>query len=202
MNIAQIQYPLYTISEYLTLERRSEERHEYLDGLIYAMAGESSDHGEICTNVAGELYTQLRSKPCRVRSKDTKVCSGPIPNTPRFTKGLYSYPDILVACGNLKFHDVYKDILLNPTVIIEVLSPTTEAYDRGEKFLRYRTYLTSLQDCLVIAQNRPLIEHFTKQDNGQWLLAATITDYKTDLYLKSIDCVLNLTNTYARVEFL
>jgi Uma2 family endonuclease len=118
MSLAKTTPYLYSIEEYLALERGSEERHEYLNGLIYAMAGESPEHGEICTNIVGELYNQLKGKPCRVRSKDTKVRSGPPPTSRQSTKGLCSYPDILVVCNELKFHDEYQDVLLNPTVII------------------------------------------------------------------------------------
>src|SRR5215467_4960508 len=121
----------YTVEEYLELERTSEERHEFLDGQIYLMAGESPDHSTICTNLTGQLYGQLRGKSCQVFSKDTKVRSGPKPKSPYEFKGLYSYPDLVVVCGELQFHDEYKDVLLNPAVIIEVLSQSTEAFDRG-----------------------------------------------------------------------
>ena len=191
----------YSVEEYLAMERESEERHEYLDGFIYAMAGESPEHGEICTNLVGHLYNQLRNKPCRIRSKDTKVRSGPIPKTRHTTKGMYSYPDLLVVCGDMKFHDEYRDVLLNPRVIIEVLSPTTEAFDRGEKFLRYRTYIESLTDYLVVAQDRPLIEHFARQSNGQWVIAATATEISHSVELTSIECVLPLSEVYDRIVF-
>lgn len=192
---------LYTESEYLALERASEERHEYLDGQIYQMAGESPEHGDICTNLVGQLYSQLRDKPCRVRSKDTKVRSGPAPNARRSTKGLYSYPDLLVVCGELQFHDTYRDVLLNPKIIIEVLSPTTEAFDRGEKFLRYRTYLESLTDYVVVAQSMPRVEHFTRQPNGKWLIAVSATDLTESVALSSIDCELRVRQVYDRIVF-
>ncbi|MCI0490947.1 MAG: Uma2 family endonuclease [Blastocatellia bacterium] len=191
----------YTVEEYLALERESEERHEYLDGLIYAMAGESPEHGEICTNLVGQLYNQLRDKPCRIRSKDTKVLSGPIPQSRHSTKGLYSYPDLLVVCGAMRFHDEYRDVLLNPQVIIEVLSPNTEAFDLGEKFRRYRTYIESLTDYVVVAQNQPVIEHFARQENGLWLIAAPVSDLEESLTLASIDCTLRLADVYDRVTF-
>src|SRR5688572_3018211 len=101
MSVAQSE-PRYTIQEYLSQERTSEERHEYLDGYIYAMAGESPEHADICTNLVRELSTQLRDKPCRVRSKDTKVLSGPPVRHRRATKGLFSYPDMVVICGEPK----------------------------------------------------------------------------------------------------
>jgi len=101
----------------------------------------------------------------------------------------------------MKFHDEYRDVLLNPKVIIEVLSPTTEAFDRGEKFLRYRTHIESLTDYLVVAQDRPLIEHFARQSNGQWVIAATATEISQSVELTSIDCVLPLSEVYDRIVF-
>ena len=145
----------YSAEEYLVLERESEERHEYLDGEIYAMAGESAEHGAICTNLSGQLYNQLRGKDCQVFSKDMKVRSGPSPRSGHRPKGLYSYPDLSIVCGELKFHDEHRDVLLNPTVIIEVLSPTTEAFDRGEKWARYQIWLPELSDYLPVSQSKP-----------------------------------------------
>ena len=98
MGVAQPQ-PSYTAEEYLAFEREAEERHEFLDGVIYAMACESDEHGDISVNICGELRTQLKGKDCRARLKDTKVRSGPIPNLRNATKGLYSYPDVVVICG-------------------------------------------------------------------------------------------------------
>lgn len=118
----------YSVEEFLALEREAEERHEYLDGQIYAMAGERLEHGAICMNLGGLLYAQLRWKPCQVFSKDMKVRSGPAPKLGQTTKGLHSYPDLLVVCGELKFHDGHRDVLLNPAVIIEVSSPATEGF--------------------------------------------------------------------------
>lgn len=192
---------LYTEEAYLALERKSEERHEYLDGHIYAMAGESINHGDICVNLVGQLYTQLRGGPCRALSKDMKVRSGPIPKPGYSFKGLYSYPDLVVVCGEPQFHNEFRDVLLNPKVIIEVLSPSTEAFDRGEKFLRYRTYLESLTDYLVVSQSRPLVEHFTRQQNGQWLIEASAVDLAESVAIPSIDCVLRLSEVYDRILF-
>ena len=129
--------PMYTVDDYLTLERASEERHIYMDGEIYAMAGESDGHGDITVNVVGLLFNQLKGTPCRARTKDTKVRSGPASVTGGTTSGFFSYPDVLVVCGKPEYHDAYTDVLLNPTAIVEVLSPNTEAFDRGEKFKRY-----------------------------------------------------------------
>ena len=193
--------PRYSEEEYLALERSSEERHEYLDGEIYLMAGESPAHGTICTNLTIEVGSQLKRTPCRAFSKDTKVRSGPIPKSRYSAEGLYSFPDLVVVCGEMQFLDEHRDVLINPTVIIEVLSPSTEAFDRGEKFLRYRTYLPSLTDYVLVAQNRPLVEHFIRQADGKWLLAATATDLAESVSIASIGCVLRLSELYDRVVF-
>ena len=166
---------LYTEDEYLALERASEERREYLDGQIYLMAGESEAHGTICTNLTAEIAYQLKGRPCRAFSKDTKVRSGPIPKTRYSAQGLYSFPDLVVVCGEAQYLDEHQDVLINPKVIIEVLSPTTEAFDRGEKFARYREHLDSLTDYVVVAQSMPLVEHFARQSSGDWVIAATAT---------------------------
>jgi Uma2 family endonuclease len=190
----------YSVADYLALERESPERHEYLDGQIYEMAGESPEHGAICTNLSGILYSQLRGSPCQAFSKDTKVRSGPAPRPGRTPKGLYSYPDLLVVCGELKFHDEHRDVLLNPSVIIEVLSSTTEAFDRGEKWTRYQTWLPELSDYLLVSQSKPQIEHFHRQASGEWLYSL-VNSLEGTLSLKSINCTLQLTEVYDRVVF-
>lgn len=189
------------MEEYLTIERLSEERHEFLDGSICAMAGESFEHGAICTNIVGQLYNQLRGTPCQSFSKDMKVRSGPTLNTRRQIKGMFSYPDIVVVCGEPQFHDEHRDVLVNPQVIIEVLSPSTEAFDRGGKFLRYRTHLSSLTDYLVVAQDSPFIEHFALQPNGQWVIAASVISAAESVDITSINCTLRLSDVYDRIVF-
>jgi Uma2 family endonuclease len=132
--------PKFTPDQYLALERASEERHLYLDGDIYAMAGESGKHGDIAANLVIALGTQLKGTPCRARTKDTKVRSGLGPASGQAIRGMFSYPDVVVICGEPEYHDAHRDVILNPTAIVEVLSPTTEAFDRGEKFTRYQTW--------------------------------------------------------------
>ena len=192
---------LLPVNEYLTLERESEERHEYLDGQVYAMAGESPEHGTICTNLTMLIASQLRGTSCQAWSKDMKVRSGPAPGLPQTAKGQYSYPDLVVVCGVPLFHDEYRDVLLNPKLIIEVLSPATEAYDRGQKFLRYRTWLESLTDYLVVAQSEPLVEHFTRQGNGPWVIAAAVNDISGCVEIAGIGCTLQLSEVYYRIIF-
>jgi Uma2 family endonuclease len=188
----------YSADEYLALEREAVERHEYLDGEIYEMAGESPEHGTICTNIGGQLYNQLRGKDCRVFSKDMKVRSGPTLRRGAF-KGLFSYPDLVVVCGELKFLDDRRDVLLNPTVIIEVLSPSTEAFDRGEKWARYQTWLPELSDYVLVSQSAPRIDHY-RRARGEWIY--TLADgLEGRLRLDSIDCELLLADVYDRIVF-
>lgn len=192
---------LYTEDEYLALERASQERREYLDGQIYLMAGESPAHGTICTNLTIEVGSQLKGTECRAFSKDTKVRSGPIPKARYSAQGLYSFPDLVVVCDEAEYLDNHRDVLVNPKVIIEVLSPTTEAFDRGEKFARYREHLDSLTDYVVVAQNMPLVEHFARESNGEWVIKATATDLSGSVALSSIDCTLRLSEVYDRIVF-
>jgi Uma2 family endonuclease len=190
----------YTVEEYLALERASEERHEYLDGDIYAMAGESPDHGRICMNLYGSLWPQLRGTPCEAFAKDTKVRSGPLPLSDHSMEGLFSYPDLVVVCGAMQFHDQVRDVLLNPSLIIEVLSASTEAFDRGEKFRRYRTWLPTLHDYLLVAQDRPLIDHYHRVEENRWELVS-IEGLAASLHLESIQCTLRLADVYDRITF-
>jgi Uma2 family endonuclease len=189
-----------TVEEYLAQERASEERHEYLDGQLYLMAGESPEHGIICTNMTGQLYSQLRGTTCQVFSKDTKVRSGPKPHSRYDTRGLFSYPDLVIVCGDLRFHDEFRDVLLDPTVIIEVLSPSTEAFDRGEKWSRYQTWLPSLVHYVLVSQSKFQLEHFLRQPNGEWLYSL-LREPGARLRLEAIDCTLRVEDVYERVVF-
>ena len=197
MTTATVHHPYrFTVCEYLAFERTACDRHEYLDGLIYAMAGESLAHGRLCTNLTMLLATHLRGTPCEVLSKDTKVRSGPARADSR--EGLYSYPDVVVVCGAPQSADDSPEVLEHPRVLIEVLSPTTAAFDRGEKWDRYRTWLPSLQDYVLVAQDRPAIEHWHRQPDGTWH-AALIEGLGAMLRLASIDCSLLLQDIYERV---
>ncbi len=198
---------LFTVEEYLAFERASEERHEYLDGVIYAMAGsaspqamagESEDHGTICTNLGGVLFAQLRGTPCRAFSKDTKVRCGPY--RPHTREGLYAYPDLVVVCGPSQYHDQARDVLLNPTVIVEVLSPSTETFDRGDKLHRYRRWLPTLTDYVLVAQDRPVIDHYHRTATGRWEVE-TLEGKGAHLHLDSINCTVPLVDVYERIVF-
>jgi Uma2 family endonuclease len=189
---------LYSADEYLALEREAVERHEYLDGEIYEMAGESPEHGAICMNLSRIISTQLLGTPCQAFSKDMKVRSGPTLRCGAF-KGLFSYPDLVVVCGELKFLDERRDVLLNPTVIVEVLSPSTEAFDRGEKWARYQTWLPELSDYVLVSQSAPRIDHYRRR-GGEWIY--NLADgLEGRLRLDSVDCELRPADVYDRIVF-
>jgi len=190
----------YTVEQYLAIERAAEERHSYLDGEIYAMAGESDAHGVITVNLVGSLFNQLRGTPCLLRTKDTKVRSGPILSAGESARGLFSYPDVLVLCGEPEYHDALKDVVLNPKVIFEVLSETTEAFDRGEKFTRFQTWNPSLTDYVLVSQDRAQVEHFARQPEGTWSYRRT-TGLEATVVIVSINCTLKLADVYERVAF-
>jgi Uma2 family endonuclease len=191
---------VYTIDQYLAMERSAEERHYYLDGEIYAMAGESDAHGDISVNVVASLANQLKGTPCRVRTKDTRVRSGPILSAGATTRGLFSYPDILVICGEPEHHDAFRDVILNPKVIVEIMSESTEAFDRGEKFTRLQTWNPTLTDYVLVSQSRPQLEHYTRQADGSWSYRRTI-GLDAGVAIASIQCALKLADVYDRVVF-
>jgi Uma2 family endonuclease len=186
--------------EYLAFERDAEERHIYVDGEIFAMAGESWEHGTVSVNVVRSLGNQLEDGPCEVRSANTKVRSGPLPRSPRQPAGLYSYPDVVVVCGEPKFLDEYEDVVLNPKVIIETLSESTEGFDRGLKFARYQKYNPTLTDYILISQDRPQIDHYQRQKDGAWKYKC-YEGLKAVVKIESIKCRLKAVEVYKRVKF-
>jgi Uma2 family endonuclease len=151
----------WTSEEYLAWERQQLEKHEFHGGEVFAMAGATSEHNLIVANVLGELRTALRQKPCRVYASDLRV---KIPAT-----GLYTYPDASVVCGRPEFEDDKLDTLLNPLVLVEVLSDSTEDYDRGTKFTNYRT-IASFRDYVLVSTDRVLVESATRREDGSWVL--------------------------------
>ena len=183
--------PYLTPEQYLEIERKAEFKSEYYQGAMFAMSGARLSHIRIVSNIMRELGQQLRGRDCEPLSSDMRVCVKPV--------GLYTYPDIVVVCGKPKFIDDTFDTLLNPTVIIEVLSDSTEAYDRGKKFELYRP-LESLSEYIVIASRRVSIERFARQPDGAWSFTAK-TDVAETIDLNSVDCHLLLSDLYDRVEF-
>jgi Uma2 family endonuclease len=188
---ANLKQRLFTPEEYLAVERMAESRSEYLEGMISAMVGASSAHSMITFNVSVALGKQLHGKPCRGFSSDMKVQTS--------DERLYAYPDLTIACGKLHFRDENKDVLLNPKVIIEVLSPSTEDYDRSKKFALYKR-IESLTDYLLIAQDRPTIDHYRKNEEGDWLLRDTY-GLGASVQIASIECALPLAEVYDGVTF-
>jgi len=175
-----------TIQEYLAFERESETRSEYLDGEMFAMAAPSRFHSFIAGNLFGQIWAQLRGRPCEVHQETLRV---------RTPSGLFAYPDVVALCGEPKLDD--SDTLLNPALIVEVLSPSTQDYDRGTKFGHYRS-LPSLTEFVLVAQDRVHVEHFRHQGSDGWLLN-DLDDLAQTLELPSIGCRLTLAEIYERV---
>ncbi len=176
--------------EYLVIERAAETKSEYFNGEMFAMVGASREHNLIVVNTTRELTQQLKGKPCEAYSNDMRVR---IPAT-----GLYTYPDVVVVCSEPIFEDEHVDTLLNPTLIVEVLSESTESYDRGKKFSNYRT-VESLSEYILVAQDEYRIERFLKQADGTWLYSETHS-LKGQVQVTSIQCVLTLKEVYDRVS--
>jgi Uma2 family endonuclease len=179
----------YTPEQYLTMERKAEYKSEYINGCIFAMAGTSRQHNQITFNIAGELRTQLKGRACIAYSNDMRV---KVSQT-----GLYSYPDVVATCNEPNFEDSFVDTLLNPAVIVEVLSDSTEAYDRGEKFAHYRR-LSSLEEYILVALHRICVEHYVRQGE-LWIFAET-SQLDGIIHIDSIGCTLPLKEIYDKVE--
>jgi Uma2 family endonuclease len=173
------------------MERSSGQRHAYYRGEIFAMGGASPDHNQIVANTLVSLSLQFKQRPCRVWANDMRVKVN--------ASGLYTYPDIVAFCGEAKYDDAQKDTLVNPAVIIEVLSESTEAYDRGEAFSHYRQ-IDSLREYLLISQDKPRIERYVRQADNKWLLEE-VNGVESTMRLEAIDCELRLAEVYDRVEF-
>ncbi len=179
-----------TPEDYLAIERGAEFKSEYFNGEIFAMAGASRAHNAIVLNIGSEIRQHLKHRPCKAYVNDLRVKVSPT--------GLYTYPDLVVVCGKEQFEDAHLDTLLNPTLIIEVLSDSTEAYDRGRKFEHYR-HLDLLVEYVLIAQHRPHVESFRRQPDQHWLLTEC-NGLNGTLRLQSIDCDLALAEVYDKVE--
>ena len=181
----------YSAAEYLALERKATYKSEYLRGEIFAMAGASPDHAKIVINIGGELRARLKGKPCDIFSTDLRL---KVDRT-----GLYTYPDIVTLCGQPEYDPADNATLLNPQVIFEVLSPSTEAYDRGAKFRHYRQ-VPSLLNYVLVAQDTCLVELYVRQPDGSWNL--TVFDkMEQSAPLAPLACELPLSEIYYRVEF-
>jgi len=183
--------PYFTPQQYLEMERKADYRSEYYHGEIFPMSAASLDHSRIFHSLASSLYVQLRGRSCEIAGTSLRLQISP--------DGLYTYPDILVFCGPPQFADSHSDMITDATVIIEVLSPSTENYDRAFKFEQYRR-LVSLTDYIVIAQDRIYLEHHTPQADRSWRLVE-ITDPDAVVSLNSINCTFRVAEVYERVTF-
>ena len=177
-----------TPQEYIALERKAKYKSEYLNGHIIAMAGASSKHNLIVGDIFYALYPQLIGRGCDIFTNDMRVRPNP--------RDSYFYPDVVVVCGEPQFEDEAFDTLLNPIVIVEVLSPSTEAYDRGEKFRRYQQ-LASLKEYVLVSQDKVWVEHH-RRHGAQWILSH-YRSLEEVLPLPSIGCEVPLHDIYARV---
>jgi len=180
-----------TPDEFLAFERASTTRHEYIDGEIRAMAGASERHIDIQVDLQTLLNIQLRGKPCKVFNSEMRV---------QLASGNYTYPDASVVCGERQFRENTRpDTLLNPTVIIEVISPSTAAYDHTDKLTRYMA-IESVRQIVLVEQDAPGVICYTRGDNGGWQFSAAI-GLDSTLALDSIGCTLALADVYAKVTF-
>jgi Uma2 family endonuclease len=181
-----------TPEEYLEQERRADFRSEYLNGEVFAMSGASREHGLIATNLTRELSIRLKGRPCETFAADMRV---------KVTaSGLYTYPDVVVACGEIRFEDAKVDTLLTPTLIVEVLSESTEAYDRGKKFAQYRQ-IPSLKEYALVTQAQPQVERFVRRGDGEEWVWSAVTGLEETARFASIDGEVPLAEIYDRVAF-
>jgi Uma2 family endonuclease len=180
-----------TEAEYLSLERTADFKSEFFNGEMFAMAGASREHNELKDNMIGEIFSRLKGGPCRTYSSDQRV---KVSRT-----GLYTYPDLLIVCGTPEFEfDKDVDTLLNPQVIFEILSESTESYDRGAKFQQY-WQVPSLREYVLVSQDKMLMERFVRQPDDSWLLT-TFDDAAGDFTLATISVRVPLVDIYRGVE--
>lgn len=184
----------YTVEEYFKIDEASDIRHEYVEGRIIDMSGGSNRHSQIIVNVLAELRTRLRGSPCRPRESNLRVRFG--------KKVLYGYADAVIVCEELQFDRTAGDetTLLNPRVLIEVLSDSTEAYDRGLKFERYRE-IESFEEYLLVSQHRPSVEVYRRQPSGLWTIQPPYRGIEATARIQSVGVELPLAEVYADVKF-
>jgi Uma2 family endonuclease len=180
----------FTAEQYLAMERKADFKSEYDGGYITAMAGASTAHNTIAVNLSREISLQFKNRPCRVFVSDMRLCVS--------ATGLYTYPDVMAVCGERQYLVDEVDTLLNPSLIFEVLSSTTESYDRGRKFGHYQR-LSSLKEYVLIAQDEVRVERFTRRGDD-WILSV-FTSLDDTLRLTSIDCEVSLREIYDKIEF-
>jgi Uma2 family endonuclease len=183
---------LFTLDEYFALETSADQRHEYYRGEVFAMSGGSANHNRIAVNLATALSTQLANKPCEVFVTDMRLLVK--------RRQLYTYPDVMVVCGKVELAQQRTDLLVNPSVIFEVLSPSTETYDRGKKFNYFYRTIDSLQEYVLVDQERVLVEHLRRSGERNWLLTV-LDDISDTLSLAAVEVAIPLAEIYRRVEW-
>lgn len=179
-----------TAAEYLAFERGSDIKHEYIDGHIYAMAGGTREHTLITGNTFASLHSQRKGRSCEVYHSEMRV---------RVSSIKYVYPDVTISCSTPEFADDAKRVLLNPDIVIEVLSPSTEAFDRGDKFQYYRS-IPSIQHYLLISQDKPRIEGYQRQKSGLWTFKDAI-GLDSNFKIEVLNFTLNLLDIYELITF-
>lgn len=181
----------FSPEEYLLIERQAAHKSELINGEIYAMSGASREHNLITGNIFASLHSQLRGKGCEVYTSDMRL---KIPAT-----GTYTYPNVVLVCGEPQFEDEHVDTLINPTVLIEVLSPSTEKYDRSPKSAHYR-HIPSLQELILVSQEERRVEHWVREGEGNeaWV-GRVMDDPQGAIALESVGCTLALTEVYERL---
>lgn len=177
--------------EYLLIERSAAVKSEWICGTIYNMAGASEVHITINFNLARLAGNQLRGSECRGFTNEMKVRTSP--------DGMFAYPDLTIVCGERRYHDAVKDVLLNPIVLFEILSPSTQSFDQGEKFQMYKE-LESLVEYVLVSQSEPRIERYIRQENGLWL-PSLATGLSASMALSSVPVTLPLAEVYENVDF-
>ncbi len=183
-------HKFYTESEYLELEKSSEYKSEYYKGEIFAMAGDSALHNRLVRNLTGLFWEKFRNRPCNVYASDLRVRVD--------ATSLYTYPDLVIVCGKEEYLDNSLDTLTNPTIIFEVLSDSTEKYDRGQKFSFYRE-ISSLQEYILVSSREKKLEKFKRVDSGNWLFSES---KEGELFqIESIEAILNLEDVYEKVDW-
>jgi Uma2 family endonuclease len=182
--------PFLTPEQYLEIERKAAYKSEYHRGEMFAMAGASLSHNTLVANLLGELHAKLKGKSCRVLPSDMRVAVR--------ASGLYTYPDVVAVCGQPQLIDNRLDTLLNPVLVVEVLSPSTEAYDRGRKFEQYQS-IETLREYLLVASDRVRADLYARQADGRWLLSSA-NSFEDSLDLQSVNCSLAIASLYEKVE--
>jgi Uma2 family endonuclease len=189
--VSAIPKPKLTPAEYLVRERAAEFKSEYYRGEMFAMAGASKEHVSVAVNLIAELQNRLKGTACRTVANDQRVKVSPT--------GLYTYPDLAIVCGKAEYDPLDKDTLLNPVAIIEILSPSTETYDRGAKFRQYQK-LPSVQEYILVSQSEPVCERFVRQPDESWNLTI-VTGLAGELAFTTVPVRIPLADIYYGVEF-